>query len=328
MRVSLASFGAVAASAGDSLPILVMGDWGGDEHKPYTTKGEISTAEGLEKVAASTGAKIGLALGDNFYHTGVTCVTDKRFDETFENVFTGEHLSADSGFRFKVLAGNHDHYGNVSAQVAYSEVNKRWVFPDLYHTFTETAPDGATVQFVMIDTVVLSGNSQTTDDGENQLPGDQLPGPENVELAHSQMKWIEETLKSSSADYIVVAGHYPVESICEHGPTSQLQKDVVPLLKKYGVAAYLSGHDHCQEHIDVGDGVQYHVIGSAHECDSSTSHKHTISKHALKFYACSNGGFGKLIVRKSGLSIVHFDAHGNELYTAPHIAPRSLEIAV
>mmetsp|Transcript_11036 Transcript_11036/g.24163 ORF Transcript_11036/g.24163 Transcript_11036/m.24163 type:complete len:328 (-) Transcript_11036:96-1079(-) len=327
MRVALASLAAVVASH-DSLPILVMGDWGGDEHKPYTTREEISTAAGMERVAASTGAKVALALGDNFYHTGVTCLADTRFDDTFENVFTGAHLTADSGFQFKVIAGNHDHYGNVSAQVAYTEVNKRWVFPDLYHTFTETAPDGATVQFVMIDTVVLSGNSQTTDDGENQLPGDQLPGPADVEQAQSQLEWIEATLKASSADYIVMGGHYPVESICEHGPTSQLQKDVVPLLKKYNVAAYLSGHDHCQEHIDVGDGLQYHVIGSAHECDTSTAHKSTIPADALKFYACSKGGFGTVTVDKSGLTITHFDPSGKEIYTAPTIAPRGFEIAV
>ena len=36
-------------------------------------------------------------------------VHDKRFDQTFEQVFTSSHLQSDNHFR--VLAGNHDHYG-------------------------------------------------------------------------------------------------------------------------------------------------------------------------------------------------------------------------
>ena len=34
------------------------------------------------------------------------------------------------------------------------------------------------------------------------------------------MEWLEDTLKASTASFLVVAGHYPVWSICEHGPTA------------------------------------------------------------------------------------------------------------
>lgn len=48
----------------------------------------------------------------------------------------------------------------------------------------------------------------------------------------------------SRSKYILVAGHYPIYSACSHGTTKCLERDLVPLLHKYRVNAYLAGHDH------------------------------------------------------------------------------------
>ena len=296
-----------------SFSFLVMGDWGGQGSSPYTTKQEVATAAGMGKVAEAKHASFALALGDNFYTFGVDSVNSSRFKTTFEDVFSADSLSSANGFRFHVLAGNHDHYGNVDAQVAYSSVSQRWVFPSLYYTFTV-----GSVQFVMIDTVLLSG---VTHD-EISAP---LPGPPSKVAADAQLKWIEETLKESTSPYLIVAGHYPVHSICEHGPTAELINDVAPLLEKYKATAWMNGHDHCAEHIDVGDGVQFHTVGSAHVNDPSTAHASTIKPDQLKFHVGTkaNGGFASVDVTDQGLTIVHHDGDGNILYTAPAIPPRT-----
>ena len=70
-------------------------------------------------------------------------------------------------------------------------------------------------------------------------------GPEDWLLAEEQWAWLETELAASSEfDYLLVGGHFPVWSIAEHGPTSQLVERLKPLLEKYDVSAYINGHDH------------------------------------------------------------------------------------
>jgi acid phosphatase/tartrate-resistant acid phosphatase type 5 len=85
---------------------------------------------------------------------------------------------------------------------------------------------------IFIDTVLLAGNSDLM---PNKVPSpspppllypslashlhlialglvqfDTLTGPEDAALAETQWDFIEEALKSSTADYLFTAGHYPV----------------------------------------------------------------------------------------------------------------------
>ena len=117
--------------------------------------------------------------------------------------------------------------------------------PSLYYDFVETAADGATAHFVMLDTVSLCGDS--TDAFGNELPGRAYPGPASTPAADEQWAWLNRTLANSTADYLIVTGHYPILSICEHGPTGLLEDSLAPLLTNANASAYLAGHDHCAE---------------------------------------------------------------------------------
>lgn len=82
--------------------------------------------------------------------------------------------------------------------------------------------------------------------------------------ANDQWSWLEDRLRSSTADYIFVAGHYPVWSTCAYGQTPALVRHLVPLLEQYG-AHYFAGHDHCHIHM-VHRDVHYVVTALGYVC--------------------------------------------------------------
>jgi tartrate-resistant acid phosphatase type 5 len=209
---------------------------------------------------------------------------------------------------------NHDCSGNTSAQVAYSSHSPRWRFPALQYTFSDTLSSGLSIQFVAIDTIALAGSALTADGKE--LRGFEMPGPTDLEASKSAWTWVEDTLSQSVADFLVVFGHFPVWSgtargtcdetaccqcrvcrgdrdavrwccctaVCENGPTPQLVEQLKPLLEKYRASAYVSGHDHCQVHVDEGTGVQYHVSGGGHDLSDSTASEGDVPPGSLKFH--------------------------------------------
>jgi tartrate-resistant acid phosphatase type 5 len=71
-----------------------------------------------------------VTTGDNFYYRGVKHVDDFRFFATYERVYNSPSLQKN----WYLIAGNHDYYGNVSAQILYTHKSKRWTFPHFYHT--------------------------------------------------------------------------------------------------------------------------------------------------------------------------------------------------
>ena len=100
------------------------------------------------------------------------------------------------------------------------------------------------VEVLLIDTVTLTGYG-------------------NRSVDETQWGWLTSTLKNSKADFVIVGRHFPVWSICEHGPTAMLVERLKPILEEYNVTAYLAGHDHCAQHIkENSSSVDYHGVGA------------------------------------------------------------------
>eukprot|EP01083_Nonionella_stella_P249454 862577_1 len=305
-----------------------MGDWGGSPNKPYTTSDEVDTSKIMGEIGSNFNVDAAWGLGDNFYDDGVKNEYDKRFDETFESVFTASSLA---NIPFYIIAGNHDHHQNVTGEVMYSNHSKRWTYPDYWYNMKWTVPGSSIVlELLMIDTVTLSGMSDGWDYCESHgITKANCPihptGPTDILKAQSQWDWINQTMKASTADYLVVAGHYPIWSIAEHGSTADLVAKLNPLMKMYNATAYFSGHDHTFEYINTGDGIDYIDTGGTHVCDSSTAHTNTIPKNSLKFHGCNDGGFTRIRVDYSGLqTFYYYGKNSDVVYTVDKRKPRNV----
>ena len=147
------------------------------------------------------------------------------------------------------------------------------------------------ISIVMIDTIKLCGNTFFS---MNPFSKDDTSTPhfmskEDQNLASTYLVNFENKLKaanSSGVPYIIVGGHFPVYSVAEHGSTQCLVQNVMPLLHKYKVSAYLSGHDHNLQHIsytNLGSTVEYIVTGANALNLNSQANAGTVPTNSLKF---------------------------------------------
>ena len=144
--------------------------------------------------------------------------------------------------------------------------------PNYNYTIDVMTQDGQNklISILMIDTVKLCGN---TDFSINPFISvdDKTPRFASVRerlMANSHLIDLENKLKTislSNPAYILVGGHFPVYSVAAHGSTQCLIDNLMPLLHKYRVSAYLSGHDHNLQHIShtyLNATVEYLVTGA------------------------------------------------------------------
>jgi len=209
----------------DSMHFLSLGDWG------KVNSDQSNVAKQMSLYAAKFNASFLLAVGDNFYESGVQNSTDPQWQTTYRDVYTAESLQ----MPWLAIAGNHDHYGNAQAEVDYYNERRdsRWIFPSFWYTATfHLEQSNATAQFVFIDTIILADDN-----------------PAFNKSRIEQYKWIQKTLEASTADWLFVVGHYPVYSGGEHGNTNELINNLLPMMKKANVDMYLCGHDHTLQHM-------------------------------------------------------------------------------
>lgn len=191
--------------------IHVIGDWG--------RRGQFSQIDVARRMNQLSHDAV-ISVGDNFYPEGLSDANDPQIKESWSGIY---HPKTP----WFVSLGNHDHRGNVTAQMNINDSN--WIMPDNVYSF-----DVGQHTFVVAD-------SQTMD--ENQVRR-----LDNMLSSGNQYKWL--------------VAHHPIASAGYHHHVNQKYRDwMVHLCHKHNVTAILSGHDHTMQYIE-WQGIRQIISGT------------------------------------------------------------------
>jgi tartrate-resistant acid phosphatase type 5 len=275
---------APAATSGEGV-FQVIGDWGlGNEN-------QAKVARAMAEVADANGCDFIISTGDNFYPRGVTSATDEKFRTHFEEPYSALSLQVP----WYVTLGNHDHNGDIRAQIDYGRLNARWILPAPYYKRTVRLSGGSTADFFFLDTTPIRREFRSW------VRFVYFP-------SRPQVAWLERELALSNAPWKIVVGHHPLFSGGSHGGTNALVELLQPMFDRYGVQAYLNGHNHNLEHVRMGD-VQYLTIGGG-------SKPTRISAVDGQHFAASRLGFMQARLATEEMHIEFFDEDSRPLYRA------------
>lgn len=281
----------------NTLNFIVLGDWGryGDDH-------QLQVAAQMAKTAKQVPLSFYISTGDNFYPKGVASVDDPHWHYSFEDIYKDFAHQKE----WYAILGNHDYMGDPDAQVAYTDISRRWEMNGRYYAETFPLRDGSgeSVRIAFIDTNPLIAEFyKNSEYGPNVRTQDTT----------AQKQWLKEVLTQDQegVKWNLVTGHHPMftasEKRREWYDTQAIRRSLRGFLEENEVDAYIAGHDHSLQHLLPEGGVHHFVSGSASEATEAG---------LLEISKFSAAEYGFLVFSlNSKEMIVHAIAHnGKVLY--------------
>ncbi|MEX2117865.1 MAG: tartrate-resistant acid phosphatase type 5 family protein [Bacteroidota bacterium] len=251
-------------------------------------RGQRQVAGAMAQVAGADSISFVVLLGDNFYERGVRSITDPQWLVKFESMYHHPSLQ----IPFLAILGNHDYDGNPQAQVEYTATSRRWVMPSRFYSRSFTVDDSTDVALFLLDTNPMSQLSQS----------DIMKGKDSAAY-RAQLDWLETELGRSEARWKIVAGHHTIYSNGDHGNNPGLGSLLEPLFVRYGVDAYLAGHEHDLQLLGPVQGVHYIVSGGGGK-DRSVEWK------GNTLFAATRLGFVRMTITHTSASVEFFNRDG------------------
>lgn len=255
----LAGAAGAADDVADELGFVFFGDGGTGR------TGQRRVAEAVDRYCETQRCDFVALLGDNIYPDGVISVDDPQWQRKFEGPYAALDLV------FRPALGNHDHHGDVSAQVQYSERSERWDMPASYYSFEQ-----GSAAFFVLDTERMDWR---------------------------QRRWLARGLRHSSAVWNIVYGHHPLLSYGRHGPEQSVRRQIGCLVERHA-DFYLAGHDHDQQVLR-GQRAVYVVMGSG------GVKTRAVEQGPETQFAVSGKGFGHLLLQGDTARLTVVGADGS-----------------
>jgi len=218
------------AAANAPLQFMVVGDWGRD--------GAFHQRQVAAAMSEFRQSRLVVSTGDNFYQHGVDSIDDRKWDTSFQRIYT------DVPQRWYAVLGNHDYGGKVEAQISKTFHDPRWRMPDYWYDVRLDAYGRPDVHLFFINTVAWRG--------EEKFPYNWLGSSIRKRDPENQRAWLRDRLSRSDAPIKIVFGHHPIYSVRTKGSYYGMA-DLDGLLFDHGVTAFVNGHDHCMYHISAPD---------------------------------------------------------------------------
>jgi len=272
---------------------FALGDWGRERCREQK-----AVARAMGALAEKTNPEFVVALGDNFYETGVKSTTDPLWKTSFEDVYTAPSLQVP----WYAVLGNHDGYGNPDAQIEYAKTSKRWRMPSKWYTVRQKLSDGTAIEMFFLDSDPYQGKT-----ADRLVAAGYLKPSDTA----AQIAWIDSALAASKAQWKLVFLHHPLRSHGKHeAEANAMAQRFEAKFAKAGVAAVWAGHDHDLQHI-LEPGVPVH-----HFVSGAGSQVRKVKKGANSLFAASVPGFMSISVSRDTMAVQVIDSSGVVLHTA------------
>lgn len=288
----------VATCSGYSF--ITLGDWGGAalEESFYTSKTNVyDVAKAMANTASQHNAQFVVNTGDNFYWCGIQNTSDYQVQVDFLEPYNAPSLNVP----WYSSLGNHEYGYNVSAQIALSSIDKRWIMDDRYYTRRIQLDGSVYASLIVIDSSPCISEYRSTSKAGWDPCGTQYPtcslkgGKDDFEgecMFHQnimtqdctkQFNWFKKALDAvPQDDWLIIIGHHPADEIDVEDFTSAMQAR--------GFDIYLNGHAHTLTQYTVDGGGSY-VTSGAGSLVNVASHDHDLDSTPGK--------------RRTGLKVLH-----------------------
>ena len=305
----------ISGAAAAPLSFFGVGDWGAPDP---LLQDRVASSMAATADAMATPPAFVLALGDNFYEKGVASVDDRQFDATWRDVWLpkSERLRH---IPWLAVLGNHDyHHGDEGARAQVDRTERgdddEWQMPTVDGVYERAFARHAVrvVAFGVPDRAAREGGDARAvhDDAARAVAA----RARALAAAHADAR----------TQWLFVVAHYPVLSVGEHGDTPALRATVQPLLEQDEADAYLCGHTHTLQHLEMR-GVHYLVSGGGSKADGAAFPALFALEGRVTHFARAALGFSAHEISTDGLTMktIFVSIDGEVLHSATQRARRA-----